>query len=165
VPIVVTVFAGARLDGVLSARVRRDGADATRVLAATIGASRFAPQLQLVLLQGIALAGFNVVDVPTLHAALGVPVLVVARRAPRMALVREALLTRVRGGARRWRLIEALGPMEPVAGVWVQRAGLTLEEAERALRPLQLHGTIPEPLRAAHLIAGGVGRGASRGRA
>ena len=164
VPVFATVFAGPRLEGVLSRRVRRDGANATRVLAAMLGTSKFAPQLQLVLLQGIALAGFNVVDLPALHAMLALPVLVVARRAPRLPLIREALITRVPGGARKWRLIERLGPMEPVAGVWVQRAGLSLDEAERALRPLQLHGLVPEPLRAAHLIAGGVTRGESRGR-
>ena len=159
-----TVFAGLRLEGVLSARVRRDGANATRVLTALLGGSKFAPQLQLVLLQGIALAGFNVVDLPALHAALGLPVLVVARREPRLPLIRDALLTRVPGGARKWRLIEQLGPMEPVAGVWIQRAGLSHDEAERALRPLQQHGVVPEPLRAAHLIAGGATRGQSRGR-
>ena len=75
--------------------MRRDGANATRVLATMLGASKFAPQLQLVLLQGIALAGFNVVDLAALHAMLGLPVLVVARRAPRLPLIREALLTRV----------------------------------------------------------------------
>lgn len=165
VPIVGAVFSGLRLDGVLCARVRRDGRNATAAIARLLAGSRFAPQLQLVLLQGIALAGFNVVDVAALHAALALPVLVVARRAPRLDRIRTALLTRVPGGARKWRLIERLGPMEPVAGVWVQRAGLSLADAERALRPLQAHGTIPEPLRAAHLIAGGLARGESRGRA
>ena len=164
VPVVGVVFAGLRLEGVLRGRVRRDGRNAAARLAALVAGSKFAPQLQLVLLQGIALAGFNVVDLSALHAALGLPVLVVARRAPRLPLIRQALQTRVPGGARKWRLIERLGPMEPVAGVWVQRAGLSLDEAERTLRPLQRHGLVPEPLRTAHLIAGGATRGESRGR-
>ncbi len=162
--IVAAVFSGMRLEGVLRGHVRRDGRNATAAIARLLGASRFAPQLQLVLLQGIALAGFNVVDVAALHDALRIPVLVVARRAPRLDRIRAALLTRVPGGARKWRLIERLGPMEPVAGVWVQRAGLSLAEAERAIVPLQAHGAIPEPLRTAHLIAGGITRGESRGR-
>jgi uncharacterized protein len=32
-------------------------------------------------------------------------------------------------------------------------------------RPCTLHGNLPEPLRLAHLIAGGVTTGESRGRA
>ena len=43
-----------------------------------------------------------------------------------------ALLERVRGGARKWALIEAAGPMEPAAGVMVQRAGLSLDDAAEA---------------------------------
>jgi len=111
VPIVGVVFAGPRLDGVLSSRVRRDGATAARSLADTIERSKFAAHLQLVLLQGVALAGFNVVDVRELRERTGLPVLVVARRPPRMDAIRDALLTRVPGGARKWALIDRLGPM------------------------------------------------------
>lgn len=164
VPIVGAVYAGLRLEGVLSARVRRDGRNATRVLADLVTRSKYAPQLQLVLLQGIALAGFNVVDLDALHRATGLRVLVVARRRPRLDRVRDALLARVPGGARKWRLIERLGPMLPVAGVWVQCVGLSAADAERVVRRLAVHGHIPEPLRAAHLIAGGMARGESRGR-
>jgi len=165
VAVVGAVFSGLRLEGILASRVRRDGANATRALAAMIGGSKFRPQLRLVLLQGIALAGFNVVDIGALHRALGLPVLVVARRQPRLALVRRALLERgVPGGARKWALIERLGPMEPAAGVWVQRAGLSLEQAAAAVTRLAVHGHVPEPLRVAHLVAGGVATGESRGR-
>lgn len=165
VRVVGAVFSGARLDGVLGGRIRRDGANSTRVLARLIAGSKFASQLQLVMLQGIALGGFNVVDIHLLHQSLGIPVLVVARRAPRLELIREALLTRVRGGGRKWALIERAGPMEPVGGVFVQRAGLPLVDAEAVIRRFSVYGSIPEPLRVAHLIAGGVATGESRGRA
>jgi endonuclease V-like protein UPF0215 family len=164
VAVVGAVFAAGRLEGVLCGKVRKDGANATRVLAGLVAGSRFAGQLQLVLLQGIALAGFNVVDARALAAATGLPVLVVARRQPRLDLVRRALLGRVRGGERKWRSIERLGPMEALAGVWVQRVGLTGAEAERVIRRLAVHSHLPEPLRTAHLIAGALGRGESRGR-
>ncbi len=163
--VVATAFAGLRLEGVLSTRVRRDGADATRALAACIGSSRYAAHTRLVMLQGIALAGFNVVDIHGLHEALGIPVLVVARRAPRLAAIRAALLDHVPGGARKWALIEKAGPMEATAGVMVQRAGLSLEHAGGVVQRLAVNGSIPEPLRMAHLIAGGVTTGQSRGRA
>ena len=158
------MFSGLRFDGVLAGRVRRDGVNSTRVLTRLVAESKFARQLQLVLLQGIALAGFNVVDVLALHDALGVPVLVVARRAPRLPLIRHALLERVRGGRRKWALIERLEPMEALAGVHVQRVGISREHAGRVIRRLAVHGNVPEPLRTAHLIAGGITTGQSRGR-
>jgi len=163
--VVATAYSDLCLQGVLSAKVRRDGKNATSVIGSLIASSRFAAHTQAVFLQGIALAGFNVVDIHELHGALGIPVLVVARRAPDMAAIRAALLTRVRGGARKWKLIERAGPMEPVAGVFVQRAGMSLAEAAALIERFAVNGRIPEPLRVAHLIAGGVTDGHSRGRA
>jgi endonuclease V-like protein UPF0215 family len=165
VRVVGVVFSGPRLDGILTGRVRRDGANSTRVIARLVAGSKFASQLQLVMLQGIALGGFNVVDIQGLYRSLNIPVLVVARRAPRMEMIREALLTRVRGGGRKWALIERAGPMEPVGEVFVQRAGLSLEAAAAVVKRFSTYGSIPEPLRVAHLIAGGVATGESRGRA
>lgn len=165
VQVVGTVYAGERLEGVLSTFVQRDGDDATAQLAALVRGSRFFEHAQLVMLQGIALAGFNVVDLHGLHAALGLPVLVVARKAPNMDAVRDALLARVPGGAAKWALVQQAGPMEPAASVFVQRAGIDLDAAAVVLDRFTVASNIPEPLRAAHIIAGGVARGESRGRA
>lgn len=163
--VVGAVYAGRCLAGVVSGRVRRDGRNSTETLIDLVAGSRFRPHLHAVLLQGIALAGFNVVDLRALHAALGLPVLVVARRPPDLAAIRRALLRRVPGGERKWRLVEQAGPMEPVAGLHVQRAGLSLEEAAALIRATTWNGVLPEPLRTAHLIAGGVTTGESRHRA
>ncbi len=164
VPVVGAVFSQLRLEGVLSCRVRRDGANATERLLRMIQGSRFAPQLQAVLLQGIALAGFNVVDLQRLHAALGIPVMVVARKAPDLPAMRAALWDCVPGGRRKWRLIERAGPMQPIEGVYAQTLGLVLEEAQALIKRFAVHSLIPEPLRTAHLIAGAVGQGGSRHR-
>ncbi len=164
VQVVGTVYTGLRLDGIISGRIRRDGVNATDRLTHLIRGSRFAPQLRLVMLQGIALGGFNVVDIHGLHQRLNIPVLVVARKAPDLRAIEDALLNRVRGGARKWRLIERAGAMEPISGVYVQRAGLTLKEAGKVIERFAVCGRIPEPLRIAHLIAGGIGVGQSKGR-
>jgi hypothetical protein len=165
VQVVGTIYTGLRLDGIISGSIRRDGANATVKLARLVQESKFAPQIKLVMLQGIALGGFNVVDIHDLHRRLRIPVLVVARRAPNLVAIREALLGRVPGGARKWRLIERAGAMEALAGVYVQRAGLTPREAGQVIERFTACGRIPEPLRVAHLIAGGVADGQSRGRA
>lgn len=170
--LVGAVCSRTRLDGVLTGRVRRDGTDATDRMVAMVEQSQFAEHVRAVMLQGIAVAGFNVVDVHGLSERLGVPVLVVMRRAPDMPAVRRALFSDapsvrppVRGAARKWRLIESAGPPEPLGKLHVQRVGLTTEAARKLVTATTLHGNIPEPLRVAHLIAGGLTTGRSRGRA
>ena len=69
--VVGAVFAGDRLDGVISTRVRRDGANAAQRLIDCLTGSRYFDQLHAILLQGIAFAGFNVVDLQRLHEASG----------------------------------------------------------------------------------------------
>ncbi|MEW5893587.1 MAG: DUF99 family protein [Pseudomonadota bacterium] len=163
--VVGAVFAGDRLDGVLSTRVRRDGVNSTARLIACLTGSKYFAQLQAILLQGIAFAGFNVIDLKALHQATRLPVLVVARHRPDLAAIRRALLEKVPGGARKWRLIEAAGPMTPMAGVYCQSVGIAADAAETLIARLQRHGRLPEPLRVAHMIAGGVTTGESRHRA
>lgn len=164
VQVVGTVYARQRLTGVLIGDVLKDGDDAAEALGRLIAGSKFAGNLHLVLLQGIALGGFNVVDVFTLHAQLGLPILVVARRAPDMDAIRDALLMQIPNGAWKWAIIERLGPMEPLHHVYVQRVGLTMSQADTVLTQFTVEGHIPEPLRVAHLIAGALVNGESRGR-
>jgi len=163
VPVVGAVFAGPRFDGVLIGDVEKDGADAAERIGRMVERSRFLEHVRLVMLQGIALAGFNVVDVFALHDRLKTPVLVVARYTPDMAAIREALLTRIPGGREKWDIIGRLGPMESVGNVFVQRVGLSLEQAGRVVDQFAIHGNIPEPLRAAHMIATALVTGHSRG--
>jgi endonuclease V-like protein UPF0215 family len=188
--LVGVVCSGTRVDGIVSGRIRRDGADATRKVVQLVRASQFGEHVQAIMFQGIAVGGFNVIDIQGLSQALEIPVLVVVRRPPDMASVQRALFSdapstarpRVSGAARKWRLIQSAGELELVGPsrrslkrasglstsspkLWVQKAGLTTEHARRIIAATTLHGNIPEPLRVAHLIAGGITTGKSRGRA
>jgi endonuclease V-like protein UPF0215 family len=164
VPVVGAVYAGLRFDGVVMAQVTRDGSDATDVLSRMIRTSRFDAHIQLVMLQGITLAGFNVIDAAALHEQLDQrPILVVVRRLPHWEPIREALIRHIPEGLKKWRSIESLGPMEPAGAVFIQRVGLGYDQAQELLASFTRHGHIPEPIRCAHLIAGAVGRGHSRG--
>lgn len=162
--VVGAVYSGLKLEGVLSGKVRRDGANATRVLAQLVSGSRFGSHVQALLLQGIALAGFNVIDLHRLHEQLGIPVIAVARHPPNLQAIHSALIQHVPGGAQKWRMIERAGLMEHVSGLYVQRAGLSLSDTKLLLEKLAVNSTIPEPLRTAHLIAGGITLGESTGR-
>jgi endonuclease V-like protein UPF0215 family len=164
VRIVGTICARTRLDGVLSGFVQRNGADATERIVELLRRSQFASHVQAVLLQGIAVAGFNVVDLDALHEALGVGVLVVMRRRPDFTKIRRALEHSPRG-AEQWALMQRAGEPERAGPLWVQRRGIAAHEVAPLLTATTLHGHIPEALRLAHLIAGGVTRGVSRGRA
>ncbi|GBD26655.1 hypothetical protein HRbin30_01995 [bacterium HR30] len=165
VAVVGAVFAATRFDGVLLGSVERDGEDATEVFATLLRRSRFYEHVQVVLLQGVTFAGFNVVDVPALGAELRRPILVVARRQPNWAKLRQALCEKLPRGWAKWKQLERLGPMEPVGGVYVQRWNLSLDEAKQLIARTTLWGRLPEPLRVAHLIAGALARGESRGGA
>jgi endonuclease V-like protein UPF0215 family len=164
VRIVGVVCARTRMDGLVSGFVSRDGTNSTDRMIELVRKSQFAKNVRAVLLQGIAVAGFNVVDVVRLHESLAVPVLVVVRRPPRLVRVERALLEHTRGGARKWKLIQRAGEVERLGPIYAQRIGIDRDAALALLRATTLHGNIPEPLRLAHLIAGGVTSGTSRGR-
>lgn len=165
VRVIGAVCASTRLHGVLSFDVSRDGDDAATRLIESVRSSRFGQHLQLVMLQGVAFAGFNVVDVFAVHEALGVPVLVVSRREPDREAMRRILLEKIEHGPTKWSILERLGEMEAASGVWVQRVGIEMAEVDEVLRSSVAEGNLPEPIRLAHLIAGGVVTGESRGRA
>jgi endonuclease V-like protein UPF0215 family len=165
VGLVGAVFTRTRLDGIVTGKLRKDGDDATSAITTLVEGSPFAEHAQVLLLGGITFGGFNVADIRALNERLAMPVLVLTRKRPRFGIIRDTLLTKVPGGARKWALIEKAGDMEPCAGLWVQRAGLELEQAAQVIDDLTVHGKLPEPVRVAHLIAGAYADGISRGRA
>jgi uncharacterized protein len=164
VTVIGAVYAGHRLEGVLSGVVQRDGDDATSTLIDMVVESRFALHLQAVFLQGIALAGFNVVDCHGLHEALQLPVIVVARKQPDLAAIKHALLDHVANGVRKWQLIEQAGPMVSAGQIFVQHFGISYADTCNMIKCFAVNSLLPEPLRTAHLIAGGITGGHSRQR-
>ncbi len=164
VPVVGTVFTGPQLTGLVIGAVQKDGTDAAEQLVQLVAGSRFGEHVQLVMLQGITLAGFNVVDVFYLHQKLQRPILVVSRKRPDMAAIQKALIEQIPGGREKWAIIERLGLPEPAGNVYVQQLGLTAAEARSVVNRFTIHSHLPEPLRVAHLVAGAVAWGESRGR-
>ena len=164
VTVIGAVFNRTRLEGVIKGKVRRDGANATGNIARLIERSRFGPSLQGVLLQGVTLGGFNVVDLTRLSERLGLPVVAVCWRKPDLAKIRRTLLGPVPGGKRKWRVIERLGLARKHGPVYIQHAGIGWEQAIALVDRFAINSHLPEPLRTAHLIAGAVARGESRHR-
>lgn len=158
------VCAGTRFEGLVWGAVRQDGWNATRVLVNLLGGSKFLPQLHLVLLDGIAFGGFNVVDLEALAAALRRPCVAVMRRAPDLAAVERALW-RLPRPRRRLALLRRAGPVHRLGGFVFQVRGAGPEETAGALARLTDRGAVPEALRLAHLVGAAVVTGESGRRA
>jgi endonuclease V-like protein UPF0215 family len=164
----VVVRAPAYIEGVLHDVVRVDGDDALEVLSRMILRSRHREGLSLVLLDGIALAGFNVVDIRALHRRIRVPVATITRKEPDLDAMVRVLERKFPDGARRAALVrrDALHAIETGhKPLYATFAGTDLETLRDALARCTVRGVLPEPLRVAHLIATALRKGESHGRA
>jgi hypothetical protein len=160
--VVGVVFrAGYWLEGVMSTQITVDGFDATTKLASMIRNSPHYKQLRIVMLNGITLGGFNVVDIKALNAETGLPVIAVTSRKPDLAKVHSALKS-LPNSEERWTAILSAGEIFSVAmqggmqEVYVEVSGITKEHAVEVLRLTARKSKIPEPLRVAHLVASGI---------
>jgi hypothetical protein len=164
----VVMRGGAYVEAVLRTHVTVDGDDANSQLVDMIASSRYREQLQCILLDGVCLGGFNVVDLDALNEAFAIPVVTVTRDAPDKDAIEAALRKHFPDAERRIALLER-HELHRVATahnpVWVKAVGMPIEEAAQLVRSTTVRGAIPEPLRLAHLIAAAFKNGESRGRA
>jgi len=162
--VVGTIFRGGLfLDGVLSTKVNIDGNDSTKKITEMINECKFKPQLQCIFLDGIAVAGFNVIDVKELSKKTKLPVIVIIRRKPNIDKIKKTLI-RI-GKKNKIKLIEKAGSVVPVGEIYIQLTGLSIGRAKEILKIVCTRSLIPEPIRIAHLIASGITFGESRGKA
>ncbi len=170
VPLVGAVFRGGQwLDGVMATSIGKDGTDVTERLVEMVAKSRHLGQLRILMTDGVTFAGFNVLDVKEVFKETGLPVISISREIPNMADIRKAV-SHLPGWRQRWRIIKAAGKIYPVktksyeAPVYMQPVGMSREDAEKVVRLSSTRSLVPEPLRAAHLIATAIVRGESYGR-
>ena len=139
-----------------------DGTDATRTVVELVRSSRQLSQLKAVLLDGLTLAGFNVVDIEALHEGTGIPVLTVVDKVPDQDAIRRALEGRFSDWEERLRLITTPDTHEVAlpdgAVLTCHVAGMDPGEVPELLRVTTLRGHLPEALRMADLVASGMPR-------
>ena len=122
--VVGVVFrAGYWLEGVMSTQVEVDGFDATANLVSMIKESPHYRQLRVIMVNGITLGGFNVVDIKKLNVETGLPVIAVTSRKPDLANVRSALKN-LTNSEERWNAILNAGEIFPVVTRGGKQAGL-----------------------------------------
>jgi endonuclease V-like protein UPF0215 family len=158
------VCAATRFEGMVWGLAERDGDDATAVLTRLCGDSKFYEQVHVVLIDGLAVGGFNLVDLPALAGALDRPCIAVMRRRPDVPAIDRAL-ARFADAERRRALIRRAGPIHQSGPFCFQVAGAAPAVAATALDMLTDRGHVPEALRLAHLIGSAVQTGESGRRA
>ncbi|MBW2981470.1 DUF99 family protein [Candidatus Woesearchaeota archaeon] len=162
--IIGTIFRGGSwLDGILSTKVKVDGNDSTKKLIEMVNKCKFKPQIQCIILDGIAFGGFNIIDIDELNKKTKIPVIIVIRRMPDLKKIKTTL--KKLGKEKKYKLIEKAGEVHKVGKIYIQLNGVTVENAKEIIRISCTRSLLPESIRVAHIIAAGIKLGESKGKA
>lgn len=148
-----------------------DGSDATDALCSLVEDSRYRDEIRVLMLDGIALGGMNIVDIDALHECTGLPVITITRNIPDLKQMLTALKAHRRDADDAAEVlvrhniheisIEMHGRKH---SVFVNLAGITKADAAGYVRSFCRRTLVPEPIRLAHLIGAALQSGESRGR-
>ncbi len=169
VPVIGVIYRGGKfLDGILRTDVEVDGMDATKKIVKSINSTRHKSQLKVIMFDGITMGGFNVIDIQEIYEKTKLPVIVINRKCPNLENVKKALKN-LKNFKKRWQMVLNAGKIKEMKiadrKIYYQNVGIDDEEVEEIIKLSTTHGYIPEPLRVAHLIATGIVKGESSGRA
>jgi len=168
VMLIGTVFRGGTwLDGVLRTQIIIDGSDATDKIVKMVCSSRNKDQLGVIMLDGITFGGFNIVNIKEIFEKTEIPVIVVMRKFPNFDKIQTAL-KRFKDWEKRWNRVLIAGEVHKVENeetIFIQTYGISLDDAKEIIKISTTRSAIPEPVRAAHIIAAGVETGESKGNA
>jgi endonuclease V-like protein UPF0215 family len=114
------VCAQVRFEGMLWGEIKRDGDGATDAIIELLGNSKFADQVHIILTDGLAFGGFNLIDLPRLAEALGRPCVAVMRKLPDMDAIDRAL--------------ESFEDAAPTRDMFQKRSGWRTSSAPRSRR-------------------------------
>lgn len=156
------------IEGILHDTIHIDGNDATTVCEQMIIKTRHYQQLKAILLDGATLGGFNVINTESIWKKTQIPIITVTRKQPDFEKIRLALKTHFSDWKDRLSLLEK-GTLHKLKTkhnpIFVKCTGVSLDKAKEIITLATIRGVIPEPLRVAHLIASGISRGESYGKA
>ena len=149
------------VEGVLSNYIRIDGLDSTKKIASMINSSKFGPQSKIIMINGIALGGFNVIDTEELSKSF--PVIIISRKKPDFKKIKDAL-ENFKDGKKRFEIIKKAGKPKICNGIYFQNMGINKEETCKYIKEYSYYSNIPEPIRLAHVIGAGIILGENRQR-
>ncbi len=129
-----------------------DGEDATGAVIELHNSMKNPRQIKAVLVDGISLAGFNIVDIHAVAEELEKPVIAVTSNRPDRQSFRETM-ERTGNQDGRFEKFDDPERIELEDGTaYIQYSGTGVEEAREIIRSSIIHGLTPEPVRVAHLI-------------
>ena len=164
----VVMRANGYLEGVLKRDIIVDGTEATEVLIEMITATQHLQQLKAVLIDGVALGGFNIIDIERIFNETQLPIITVTRDCPNNEKIQAALQAHFEDWMSRFDLMQR-GNLYKIntlyKPIYIKCVGLDVEKAKEIIKLSTIRGVIPEPIRVAHLIASGIMRGESHGKA
>ena len=164
VKIAGVICSNTRFEGMLWGDVSKDGTDATDYLIDLLINSKFYEQVNVILIDGIAVGGFNIIDLPKLSNTLNRPCIAVIRNKPDLESVDNALKNFSDYKERKQTMSNA-GEIIHFHPFYFQVSGCSPETAFAALKRLTDCGHVPEALRLAHLIGSAIINGESGRRA
>jgi len=156
------------IEGICRTRVSVDGKDANKILENIIKKSNYKDQIRLIMLDGVALGGFNVVDIEKLYHATEIPVTTITRTEPDLQMIKNTLKNHFSDWAARWKIINNLELVKVLTNynpIYIKYIGISKSEVQRLIKLSTIRGVLPEPIRVAHLIATAMVKGESSGRA
>ena len=148
-------------EGVMYTTITIDGMDAKERIAAMIKNSSYYGELRIVVLDGITFAGFNIIDIIRLSGDIDLPVMSIVRKKPDLNKIKKAMMN-LPEFEKRWQAINNAGELFEVESrksenpVYIQIAGISLQDATNIIKKTSTRSNIPEALRVAHIIASGV---------
>lgn len=154
----IVLLRQATIEKVKVTKITVDGLDATEKLAKILKDWEF----DVLLLAGISYAGFNLINPMLIYERFKKPIIIIAQTKPNNKAVKRALKRHFEDWEIRWRVFQRLGPVHKIhiksgeAPLYMETVGANVRWASNLVRSFCLCGRIPEPLRAARLIARGL---------
>ncbi len=114
------------------------------------------PDISYVLISGIIISMYNIVDIKKIHEELQMPVIGVTYQDS--TGIEKAIIKHFPDSATKIEEYKKLGQREKITlktsyDVFVRKEGCTLSETTQLLNNLTIQGSIPEPIRVAQLLA------------
>lgn len=156
------------LEAILKDEIEIDGSEATEIVIGMVEQSRHFKTLKAIMLDGVALGGFNVVDIEEVFDRTRLPIITITRDKPNLDKIKVALQSHFSDWEMRFNLIQkgSLCELETKYNpIFIKYVGIGPDAAKEIIKLSTIRGVIPEPIRVAHLIASGIVRGESYGKA
>lgn len=140
------------VEDIESIKVEVDGEDATEKVLELYENTSNHKQLKAILTDGIAFAGFNLIDIEKVSEATGKPVVAVTKNEPH----REKFMKAMRKTENYDRAFERFDdPIEVEledGSCFIQFSGCTEREARSLVKKNIIHGQVPESIRVADMV-------------